>query len=102
MAAVEERILGLTSYAIAGLDRLGYPVVSPQGDGERSGIVCFKLHPERQDTSPQHLVDELASRNIHVAARGDVVRISPHFYNTLEEIDVLINALEELRKPPAV
>src|SRR6266702_1067340 len=99
MPAVEERILGLTSYAIAGLERLGYPVVSPQGEGERSGIVCFKLHPQRQDINSQQLVDELASRNIHLAARGDVVRISPHFYNTLEEIDVLLNALDDLRKP---
>jgi len=102
MAAVEQRILGLTSYAIAGLERLGYPVVSPQGVGERSGIVCFKLHPQRQDISSQQLVDELASRNVHLAARGDVVRISPHFYNTLEEIDVLLNALEDFRKPSAV
>jgi cysteine desulfurase/selenocysteine lyase len=102
MVAVEERILGLTSYAIAELERLGYPVVSPQGDGERSGIVCFKLHPERQDISPQQLVDELASRNVHVAARSDVVRISPHFYNTLEEIDMLLNALEDIRKPVAL
>src|SRR5205807_7683373 len=102
MPAVEERIVGLTSYASTGLERLGYPVVSPQGDDERSGIVCFKLHPERQDISSQQLVDELASRNIHLAARGDVVRISPHFYNTLEEIDVLLNALEDLRKPTTV
>jgi cysteine desulfurase / selenocysteine lyase len=102
MVAVEERILGLTSYAIAGLERLGYPVVSPRGDGERSGIVCFKLHPERQDIGPQQLVDGLASRNIHVAARGDVVRISPHFYNTLEEIDVLLIALEDIRKQSVV
>jgi cysteine desulfurase / selenocysteine lyase len=102
MTAVEERILGLTSYAIAGLERIGYPVVSPQGNGERSGIVCFTLYPERQDISPQQLVDELASRNIHVAARGDVVRISPHFYNTLEEIDVLLNALEDMRKSSVV
>jgi cysteine desulfurase / selenocysteine lyase len=102
MAAVEERILGLTSYAITGLERLGYPVVSPQDDGERSGIICFKLHPERQGLSPQQLVDELASRNIHLAARGEVVRISPHFYNTLEEIDDLLNTLEDMRKSSAV
>ena len=98
MPAVEERILGLTSYASTGLERLGHPVVTPQGDGERSGIVCFKLHPQRQDISSQQLVDELASRNIHLAARGDVVRISPHFYNTLEEIDVLLNALDDIRR----
>ncbi len=98
MQAVEQRILGLTGHAISGLERLGYPVVSPQGEGERSGIVCFNVHPDRQDISPQQLGDELASRNIHVAARGNVVRISPHFYNTLEEINTLLNALEELIK----
>ncbi len=68
------------------------------GLGERSGIVCFNVHPNRQDISPQQLVDELASRNIRVAAHGNVIRISPHFYNTLEEIDTLLNALEELMK----
>ncbi len=98
MPAVEQRILGLTGYAIAGLERLGYPVTSPQGEGERSGIVCFKVHPDRQHISPQQLADELASRNIYVAARGDVVRISPHFYNTVEEIDTLLNALEDTKK----
>lgn len=98
MQAVEERILGLTGYAIEGLERLGYPVVSPQGAGERSGIVCFQMHPERPDMTPQQLVQELAARNIHIAARGTVARISPHFYNTIEEIDVLLNALEELQQ----
>jgi selenocysteine lyase/cysteine desulfurase len=98
MAAVEERISGLTSHAISGLERLGYPVVSPQGEGERSGIVCFKLHPEYLAISPQQLVDELALRKIHVAARNDVVRVSPHFYNTLEELDVLLNALDDISR----
>jgi len=99
MPAVEQRILGLTSYAIAGLERLGYPIISPQGDDERSGIVCFQQHPDRQDINPQQLVEELASRNIHIAARNTIVRISPHFYNTLEEVDTLLNALEDLKKP---
>jgi cysteine desulfurase/selenocysteine lyase len=88
----------LTSHAISGLERLGYPVESPQGEGERSGIVCFKLHPEYLTGSPRQLVDELALRKIHVAARSDVVRVSPHFYNTLEELDVLLNALEDIRR----
>ncbi|HEU0001014.1 MAG TPA: aminotransferase class V-fold PLP-dependent enzyme, partial [Ktedonobacteraceae bacterium] len=100
MQAVEARILGLTGYAIAGLERLSYPVVSPQGAGERSGIVCFQPHPERQDLTPQHIVDELAARQIYAAARDTVARISPHFYNTIEDIDALLNALEELKKPP--
>jgi cysteine desulfurase/selenocysteine lyase len=102
MQAVEARILGLTTHAIAGLERLGYPVVSPRGAGERSGIVCFQPSPDRQDLTPQRIVDELAARQIYAAARATVVRISPHFYNTIEEIDTLLNVLEELKKPPVV
>jgi cysteine desulfurase / selenocysteine lyase len=100
MQAVEARILGLTSYAIAGLERLGYPVISPRGEGERSGIVCFQPHPDRQDVTAQHIVDELAARHIYAAARASVARISPHFYNTVEDIDTLLNVLEDLKKPP--
>jgi cysteine desulfurase/selenocysteine lyase len=101
MQAVEARILGLTGYAIAGLEGLGYPVISPQGEGERSGIVCFKPHPDRQDIGVQNIVDELAARSIYVAARSDIVRISPHFYNSIEEIDALLNALEDIKRAGA-
>jgi selenocysteine lyase/cysteine desulfurase len=99
MEAVEARILGLTAHAIAGLERLGYPVVSPQGSGERSGIVCFSPHPSRPEMTPQRIVDELEVRHIYAAARSAVVRISPHFYNTIDEIDTLLNALESLLAP---
>ena len=97
MKAVEARILGLTEYAIAGLDRLGYGVISPRGAGERSGIVCFQPHVERADLTAHHIVEKLAERAIYVAARNGVVRISPHFYTTLAEIDTLLNVLEEIK-----
>src|SRR6185312_1846852 len=90
MQNVEARVLGITDYAIAGLERLGYPVISPQGQGERSGIVCFTPHPDRLDLTAQAITDLLAERNIFVAARGSAIRVSPHFYNTLEEIDTLL------------
>src|SRR5258708_3720773 len=98
MPPVDPRILSLTGHPITALKPLAYPLTSPQGEGERSGIVCLKVHPDRQHISPQQLVDKLASRNIYLAARGDVVRISPHFYNTVEEIDTLLNALEDTKK----
>jgi len=100
MQTIEERILGLTNYALTGLERLGYPIISPLGQGERSGILCVSPHPERDDLSAQQFVDELLSRNIFVSARGSAIRISPHFYNTLEEIDVLLNVLEDLKQKP--
>lgn len=94
MQAVEGRVLGLTDYAIAGLERLGYPVVTPRGPGERSSIVCFKPRPEQMQMTAQQLVAMLAAQDIYIAARGDVARVSPHFYNTLDDIDRLLNVLE--------
>ncbi|MGH2510470.1 MAG: hypothetical protein ACRDHZ_24100, partial [Ktedonobacteraceae bacterium] len=94
MQAVEQRVLGLTAQVSAGLERLAYPVVTPQGVGERSGIVCFTSHPQHPDVDPQQIVNALAAHNIYTAARSDVVRISPHFYNTPEEIATLLNVLE--------
>ncbi len=99
MQAVEERILGLGAYAIAGLERLGYPIISPRNQGERSGIVCFTTHPERRDLTVQKIVESLEERNIYIAAHEDVASISPHFYSTPEDIDALLKMLEELKRP---
>jgi selenocysteine lyase/cysteine desulfurase len=99
MPAVEARILGLTEIAIKGLEQLGYPVISPQEQGERSGIVCFTPHPERAEMTAQQIIDALAARKIYAAARSGIIRISPHFYNVSEEINILLNALEEIKRP---
>jgi selenocysteine lyase/cysteine desulfurase len=99
--AIETRILGLTNYLLSGLDQLGYPVASPRGTGERSGIVCFSPHPDRPDFTIQQLVWELRDREIYTSPRGNWVRVSPHFYNTPPELDKLLNALEDLKRPPA-
>jgi selenocysteine lyase/cysteine desulfurase len=98
--AVEQRILGLTEYALDGLEHLGYPLITPRGKGERSGIVTFQLHPARPDLTVPQAVEALAERSITVSARGNGVRISPHFYNTLQDLDQLLNALEDLKQPP--
>ena len=98
MSTIEKRILGLTTYAVTGLERLGYEVISPQGTGERSGIVCFRPHPDATEGTAQQMVDALAARSIYTAARNNIVRISPHFYNTHAEIDTLLNTLENLQK----
>lgn len=44
-----------------------------------------------------HAVEEaLRSRGIIASARGPVIRLAPHFYNTTEEIDRALDALVEL------
>jgi cysteine desulfurase/selenocysteine lyase len=87
---IEERVLGLTNHLIAGLQERGYhittPIASPQ---ERSGIVCFN--------HPHHALDNLEQRlkkaRVIISKRGQVIRVSPHFYNDETDIDQLLDAL---------
>jgi selenocysteine lyase/cysteine desulfurase len=67
-----------------------YQVVSSRGPGEKSQIVCIR---HTAGLTSMDLYAHLKKRNIITAPRGDRLRISPHLYNTLEEIDELVNAL---------
>jgi cysteine desulfurase/selenocysteine lyase len=88
--AVAERIRELTDYLTAGLEGKGYSIISPR-DGEKwSGIVSF--------TSPTHDHTQIwrelrQNHKTELAVREGRLRCSPHFYNTLEQIDRLIARL---------
>ena len=45
---------------------------------------------------PPAVAAELAKRNIIVSARGQGLRVSPHFYNTFEEIERFVEAMVEI------
>jgi selenocysteine lyase/cysteine desulfurase len=46
---------------------------------------------------PAGAVHQLAKRGIIVDHRPGFVRVSPHFYNTPEEVDRCVDVLAELR-----
>lgn len=74
-------------------DRLqdsSYQVVSSRRAEEKSHIVCIR---SRSGLTPMDLYSHLKHQNIVTAPRGDRLRISPHLYNSLAEIDHLIDAL---------
>jgi cysteine desulfurase/selenocysteine lyase len=87
---IEERVLGLTDYLIAGLQERDYHITTPIASlQERSGIVCFN--------HSHHALDDLAQRlseaKVIVSKRGQVIRVSPHFYNDETDIDRLLAVL---------
>ena len=43
---------------------------------------------------PGGLAAALAAENVHVSVRGDSMRVTPHLYNTEEDADRLLEALE--------
>ena len=88
-ANVEARVLALTDRAARGLAERGFAVVSSRAPGETSGIVTA-THPH---LAPGELVKRLGEQDVVVAARAGRFRISPHFYNTEEEIDRCLEGL---------
>ncbi len=46
---------------------------------------------------PEGLVDRLAAAQVHVSLRGDAMRITPHLYNSADDIDRLFAVLTAAR-----
>jgi selenocysteine lyase/cysteine desulfurase len=90
MAAIESRILSLTDTLIAGLQNHRCTITTPIHDPRhRSGIVCFR----HGMVDSVVLAEELQKAGVIVSARGDIVRVSPHFFNTEAELEQLLAAL---------
>jgi selenocysteine lyase/cysteine desulfurase len=58
----------------------------------RSNIVCFK-GPDEEVTA--RVLRYVRSRQIAVSSRENAIRVSPHVYNTVADIDRLLQALTE-------
>ncbi|MCA9265726.1 MAG: aminotransferase class V-fold PLP-dependent enzyme [Planctomycetales bacterium] len=91
-SAVGERILELRGYAVERLSRLSVEVLTSDAANERSGIVVFDVSGVPAET----VRDRCRREGIVVSCRGGGVRISPHAYNTQDEIDQLIAVVAEL------
>jgi len=88
------RLLALTDEIIARARERQFEILSPVATtAERSGIVVFRV----PGCDNARLVRQLADKHrIQVAFRGGGVRVSPHIYNTVEEIACLFSAIDEL------
>jgi selenocysteine lyase/cysteine desulfurase len=87
---IEERVLTLSSRLGEGLAELGYEVIEPwpRRRSEASGIVSF-----RGGRSHQELLEVMKAAGVVCRTHRDFVRLSPHFYNTEEEVDAVLSAL---------
>lgn len=81
----------LTDALCESLTGRDYEIVSSRREGEKSQIVCIRH--QSNSWKPLALYAHLKKQNIIVAPRADRLRIAPHLYNTLEEIEQLVNAL---------
>ena len=82
----------LTRRIISLADDAELDVLSPREDERRSGLVRVRVPGGRQEA--ERVLHELFERHVVLDSRIDTLRISPHFFNTEDEID---HCFSELR-----
>ncbi len=89
LAVIRERIAGLVAELLERAAAAGLSVRVAESREDRSGIVRV----EHRD--PAAVVRRLGARGIICDHRPGAVRISPHFYNTVEDIEAVVAAIAE-------
>ncbi len=88
---IRQKSIRQTQLLIELADQAGYKVNSPRDDARRGGTVVL---------DPPHSYEvsrELIMRNVVVDYRpGGGIRISPHFYNTDDEVRACIDAIRDI------
>lgn len=88
---IEQRVLGLARRLGEGLAAGGLEMIEPwpRIPQESSGIVSFR----KRGVDAQALLRDLAASRVIARTHRDFVRLSPHFYNTDEEVDRVLDIL---------
>jgi selenocysteine lyase/cysteine desulfurase len=91
MKAIEKQNKKLGTRLVNGLLEEGYELQTPIEEKWRSyvNVKC---------DDPDPVVKKLTEKDVWVSNRGGGLRIAPHFYNTLEEVDTFIEKLNEVTK----
>jgi selenocysteine lyase/cysteine desulfurase len=82
-----EHVLHLNAHLVAGIDELGGTVVTPRERDRHGALICVK------SKDVEELVTALGRWGIVTSERDSNLRISAHAYNSLEDIDLVLDAL---------
>jgi len=94
--AIRKKSMEMTSRLMEGAKARGWRVNTPENPAERAGTVSVDC-PHAAE-----VCRELLARNILVDYRPKAgIRISPHFYNKVEECDFALSQIEEILKTRA-
>lgn len=89
---LRQRTMQLNQDLVARLHQRGYPLRIPADPRRHAGITILEID------DPLAITHSLAERGIIVDKRPGAVRVSPYFYNTLEENQILVQALDEITR----
>jgi kynureninase len=88
--AIRERSRWLTTDLIERAHERGWKLRSSEREDERAAIVMIEM------ADPAKGVQALAREGIIVDYRPGALRVSPYFYNTIEENEAVIEAIEDV------
>lgn len=89
--AIRDLSKALTEHLRQGLLKKGVEILSPENPELRNGMLC--VAPPKGRSGPE-VVADLSARGIVVDYRSDCgLRVSPHFYSTVEDLDRFVEAL---------
>ena len=89
-AKIGAHILALTDRLCEGLQRAGATTLTERGEGISSGIVTFTF-PDRDPIALGRSLQH--DHQIVTTYRANGIRVAPHGYNTVDEIDTILGAI---------
>ncbi|MCS6873396.1 MAG: aminotransferase class V-fold PLP-dependent enzyme [Acidobacteriota bacterium] len=87
---IEKYLENLTDFLCEKAKEKGYKVYSSRRKGEKSQIVAIC---PKNGSSAQEITKSLEKKNIIISARNNLLRISPHFFNNEDDIEILVDHL---------
>lgn len=88
---ISSKILALTDHLCERATAVGCEVFSSRAGNDRSGIVSLT----KPGTDPAALMKRCRDAGLIVNSRANRLRVSPHAYNTTDEIDQLVDVLRK-------
>lgn len=88
---IAEKLLLLSSHLCERLREEGFEPAFVAGKENRSGIVSIQGLP-----NPSEIQKLLMQAQVEVSTREGLLRVSPHFYNSIEDIEQFVSALKTI------
>ncbi|KUO69645.1 MAG: hypothetical protein APF77_15230 [Clostridia bacterium BRH_c25] len=90
---IKDRIDMLSAHALNGCLSRGLKCVSPFDVSKKGGTTAIWVSHKM---GSHDMEVELRKRNIIASARGDVIRVAPHFYTKPQEIDYVLDQIKQI------
>ena len=85
---IQSHLEMVTQFAIDRVEEKGMELLTPKEPSLRAGIVSFR------PPNAQMLFEKFKTEKITVSLREGCIRVSPHFYNTNEELERAVDLIE--------